>query len=145
MTRKIANPAASVVGTTVTVTGEGVRFRAEAAAFISGANLLARNGGVIALPGTSDYQHASTGNNQHRTLRAAGADSRLELPNLELIAGGTGRYGNDRGGTVHAFHFGPSRNFGYRSQFSSPVGCRGHGIFLIGLPWVHRRSLRRRD
>jgi hypothetical protein len=81
-------------GTTLTVTGAGSSLSAAASAFISGANVLAGNGGVITLPGALDYRHAGTGNSQHRTLRAEGTGSRLELPNLEGITGGT--YYNNR-------------------------------------------------
>ena len=76
-------------GTNVTVTGSEAEFTAAGKAVISGANLLAKDGGVISLPGAVVYAHAGTGNYQHRYFRAEGVGSRLELPNLEQISGGT--------------------------------------------------------
>ncbi|TVS20305.1 MAG: hypothetical protein EA424_04645, partial [Planctomycetaceae bacterium] len=91
--------------TSLTVTGQGAWFSTEAAASISGANLLAQDGGVITIPGVSEYVHAGTANNQHRTLRSEGPGSRIELAGVQRIIGGT-HYNSriiveaNRGGTI---------------------------------------------
>ncbi len=57
--------------------------------YIDGNSLLVSGGGVLSLPLVTTYSHGSTGNNQQRVLQAKGASSRLELPNAQLISGGT--------------------------------------------------------
>ncbi|HND55629.1 MAG TPA: hypothetical protein PLV92_24610, partial [Pirellulaceae bacterium] len=81
-------------GTTLEVTGAGATFQALAAAWISGANLWAKAGGLLSLPTATHYSHSGTAANQHRSLLADGPNSRLELPNLSAVFGG--RYYNDR-------------------------------------------------
>ena len=56
---------------------------------VNGSNLLASGGSVLSLPAVKSYFHASDQNDRHRTFRAKGANSRIELPNLESITGGT--------------------------------------------------------
>ncbi len=56
---------------------------------IDGSSILVNAGVTLTLPLVTTYNHASTANDQHRTLRAQDANSRLELPNLESITGGT--------------------------------------------------------
>src|SRR5262249_54217657 len=76
-------------GSTLTASGAGASFAAGASAFVSGANLYALNGGILSLPGATEYTHAGTGNDQHRVIRAQGSGSRIEMPGLTSIAGGT--------------------------------------------------------
>jgi hypothetical protein len=76
-------------GTSLVVDGVGASFASHGDATIDGASVAALNGGTASLNGVTGYRHASTGSSQHRSLRALGAGSRLELPNLTGLTGGT--------------------------------------------------------
>ena len=76
-------------GTSLTATGPDADFTVDGTTEIDGANLYATEGGRLRLPVASGYAHASTSNGQVRTLRAEGYGSRVELPAITSIAGGT--------------------------------------------------------
>ncbi|MEO1527560.1 MAG: CARDB domain-containing protein, partial [Planctomycetota bacterium] len=61
---------------------------------IDGANINLSGGVTVSLPGVTHYRHGGTSSQQDRSWLADGIGTRLELPNLESIFGGTG-YDND--------------------------------------------------
>ena len=54
---------------------------------VNGASLRVKSGTVLSLPEVKSFSHAATGNGEYRYLEADGVGSRLELPQLEHIAG----------------------------------------------------------
>jgi subtilase family serine protease len=56
---------------------------------IDGATFRVTGGTTLSLPLATSYAHASTGNNQHRSWVVEGPGSRLNLPGLTTITGGT--------------------------------------------------------
>ncbi len=75
--------------TSLIVSGDRASFVATGGTSIDGASLYALWGGEISLPAVSAYSVASTGSWQHRSFSAEGAGSRIELPGLLTIGGGT--------------------------------------------------------
>ncbi len=86
-TNKAFNGLVEATDTDIEVVGGSGNF--PALKYIDGNSLLVSGGGVLSLPLVTTYSHGSTGNNQQRVLQAKGASSRLELPNAQLISGGT--------------------------------------------------------
>ena len=62
--------------------------------FMDGASLFAFDGATMDAPTLRSYSHGSTANSQVHGFQSVGADSRINLPNLEMIVGGT-HYGSD--------------------------------------------------
>jgi hypothetical protein len=80
-------------GSTLTATGASASFQALGETSLLGANLYALAGGHISIPDAENYAFASTsGSWETRTLRAQGAGSRLDLPGLRAIHGGSHAY-----------------------------------------------------
>ncbi|WP_372897006.1 CARDB domain-containing protein, partial [Stieleria sp.] len=67
----------------------GATFTAPLLTNIDGTDLNVSGGVTVSLPGVTQYQHASTGNYVDRTWHVDGVDSRLELPNLKGVLGGS--------------------------------------------------------
>uniref|UniRef100_UPI003563CF86 hypothetical protein n=1 Tax=Stieleria sp. TaxID=2795976 RepID=UPI003563CF86 len=78
-----------------TLTGGGLELRSGGRinttllATIDGTSVRVADGITLSLPLVTSYSHASTDNDQARTLVASGLGSRLEFPNLTQIDGGT--------------------------------------------------------
>ncbi len=76
-------------GTSLTADGFYAAFEASGPTVLDGASLYATRGGKVRLPSVSAYSHASGDNNQHRTFRATGVGSVLDLGNVSTMSGGT--------------------------------------------------------
>ncbi len=77
----------------VTVQGGGT-VDLSLASDIDGASFVVNGGVTLTVPSATSYDHAATGNNQTRVLRAVGAGSVLSIPNLTSMANGTA-YGSE--------------------------------------------------
>ncbi len=75
-------------GGAVTLSNGGTADLSRAHA-IDGASFWVNDGVTLALPAARSYAHATTANDQTRSLRASGAGSVLDLSNVSSITGGT--------------------------------------------------------
>jgi len=77
-------------GSSLTADGSGASFEATGATSLLGASFYALNGGRITIANVENYAFASTTSNwEYRTFRATGVGSKIELPGLKEIVGGT--------------------------------------------------------
>ncbi|HND50955.1 MAG TPA: hypothetical protein PLV92_01110, partial [Pirellulaceae bacterium] len=75
-------------GATLAAFGPAAVLRATGSTDIDGANLYATLGGRLFLVNATTYEHAATSANQHRTVRAEGIGSTIDLSGVTAISGG---------------------------------------------------------
>ncbi|MEL6104395.1 MAG: CARDB domain-containing protein, partial [Planctomycetota bacterium] len=69
---------------------DGASFDAPSLRNIDGSDLSVGSGATIHLPGITSYRHLGDASSVRRSWNASGAGSRIELPDLASIVGGTG-------------------------------------------------------
>ncbi len=77
---------ATVNGSTVRLNGGTANF--SGATNINGSSILVSAGGTLSLPGVTSYTHTTGTANDTAILRATGAGSVLDLPNVTMVTGG---------------------------------------------------------
>ncbi len=86
-TLAIVNTFSISAGKSVTVSAAMSAFSAQGAATISGGSFIVSAGGMLSLPGATDYSHTAGAIADVAILQATGAGSVLDFPNVTTVSG----------------------------------------------------------